>query len=93
MRPNPNAVPSLWYMGLIDGHYFFDGFGFAEYMDEFNWTPGELDEREEQFPPKRPLLPYLEKANRHLPLRYDLEQEKYVENADWLILKAHNKYG
>ena len=92
LRPNPDAVPSLWYMGLIDGHYFFDGFGFADYMDEFNWTPGELDEREEQFPPKRPLLPYLEKFTRHLPPRYDLEQQKYVENADWLILKTDNKY-
>lgn len=85
LRPNPGAMPSMWYMALIDGHYFFDGFGFAKYMDEFGWKPGALDRHEEAFPPKRPLLPYLEKLNAKLPKRYDLEQDKYVENPEWLI--------
>jgi hypothetical protein len=87
LRPNPGGVPSLWYMALLDGHYFFDGFGFAPYMKKFGWKFGELDEREKKFPPKRPLLPYIEKVNRKLPLKYDLEQDKYVENVDWLILE------
>jgi len=87
IRPNPEAIPSLWYMALIDGHYFFDGFGFAPYMKRFRWKHGEIDEHEEQFPPQRPLLPYLEKVNQELPLKYDPELDKYVENADWLILK------
>jgi hypothetical protein len=37
------------------------------------------------FPPKRPLLSYLEKLNHQIPLRYDKEQNKYVENVDWLV--------
>ena len=85
LHPNPKAIPSLWYMALIDGHYFFDGFGFKPYMERFNWVYGPLDEQEEQFPPKRPLLPYLEKLNREIPKRFDLERNGYVENPEWLI--------
>jgi hypothetical protein len=74
-------------MALIDGEYFFDGFGFAKYFKNFRrWSWSPLDEREKKYPPKRPLLPYLEKLNRKLPMRYDLEQGKYVESVDWLIL-------
>lgn len=91
LRPNPNSIPSMWYMALLDGHYFFDGFGFAPYMKKFDWEHGELDKREEKFPPKRPLLPYLEKLNHKIPPRYDLEQEEYVENVDWLILEPREK--
>jgi hypothetical protein len=85
LRPNPDAKPSMWYMALLDGHYFFDGFGFKRYMKQFGWQRGELDDREDAFPPKRPLLPYLEKLNKKIPLKYDLEQNDYVENVDWLI--------
>lgn len=85
LRPNPGAMPSMWYMALVDAHYFFDGFGFAPYMEEFGWKPGALDAHEEKFPPKRPLLPYLEKVNQSLPKRFDLGQNKYVENPEWLV--------
>lgn len=85
LRPNPEGRPSMWYMALVDAHYFFDGFGFAKYRDEFGWEESPLDKYEEEFPPKRPLLPYLEKANKQLPKRFDVEQDKYVENPDWLI--------
>lgn len=85
LHPNPQGIPSMWYMALIDAHYFFDGFGFKPYMDKYNWPYGPLDEREEQFPPQRPLLPYLEKLNEAIPKRYDLERNKYVENSEWLI--------
>ena len=85
IKPNPRGIPSLWYMPLVGGENFFDGFGFAPYMKQFGWKRGELDEREDKFPPKRPLLPYLEKLNYKIPLRYDLEQDKYVENDDWLV--------
>jgi hypothetical protein len=85
LRTNIEATPSMWYMALIDGHYFFDGFGFKQYMKKFNWEKGELDEREDMYPPKRPILPYLEKLNRKIPQRFDREQNKYVENADWLV--------
>jgi hypothetical protein len=85
LRPNPAGLPSMWYMALIDGHYFFDGFGFKDYMRKFDWQRGPLDEREEKFPPKRPLLPYLEKLNQAIPKRYDLERNAYVDNDEWLI--------
>jgi len=60
LRTNPSGIPSMWYMALLDAQYFFDGFGFAPYMERFGWTHCALDAREERFPPKRPLLPYLE---------------------------------
>ncbi|MDP4094607.1 MAG: hypothetical protein Q8920_14775 [Bacillota bacterium] len=85
LLPNPKGIPSMWYMALIDGHYFFDGFGFKPYIEKFNWEYGPLDEREERFPPRRPLLPYLEELNNKIPKRFDLELNKYVENPEWLI--------
>ena len=85
LRSNPKGIPSMWYMALVDAHYFFDGFGFEQYREEFNWEVGELDERERKFPPKRPLLPYLEKLNNKIPKKYDYAQKKYVENPEWLI--------
>jgi hypothetical protein len=86
LRPNPGAMPSMWYMALIDGHYFFDGFGFSHYMAELGWKPGALDHHEDAFPPKRPLLPYLEKLNNNgLPKKYDLGRDEYVDNPEWLI--------
>jgi hypothetical protein len=89
VHENPKAVPSLWYMALLDSEYFFDGFGFAKYYKQFpKWTWSELDEREKKYPPKRPLLPYLARVNKSIPMRYDLEQDKDVENVDWLILDA-----
>ena len=87
LRPNPGAMPSMWYMALVDAHYFFDGFGFAQYKRRFGWKEGALDKHEKEFPPKRPLLPYLEKLNQQLPKRYDIEQNKYVENPEWLIFE------
>lgn len=87
LRPNLNAAPSIWYMALIDSHYFFDGFGFSKYMKQFGWKPGALDEHEKQYPPKRPLLPYLEKVNKAIPKRYDLERSAYVDNDEWLIFE------
>lgn len=88
LRPNPEAIPSMWYMALIDAHYFFDGFGFAKYRKEFGWEVGALDEHERKFPPKRPLLPYLEGLDKRIPRRYDLERDEYVENPEWLIFEG-----
>jgi hypothetical protein len=91
MRPNTTSAPSLWYMALVDSHYFFDGFGFEPYMKKFKWKAGALDEREKQFPPQRPLLPYLEKLNnKGIPKRYDLGRQDYVENDEWLVFDDAN---
>jgi hypothetical protein len=91
VRANPRGIPSLWYMALLDGSYFFDGFGFAAYRDRFpQWQPGALDQREEQHPPQRPLLSYLERLDRELPTRYDARRGDYMANDDWLILEAED---
>ena len=91
LRDNPDAIPSMWYMALIDAHYFFDGFGFAEYRNEFGWGKGALDQHEKRFPPQRPLLPYLEALNAAIPPKYDLERKGYVDNVDWLVFKQSDK--
>lgn len=87
IRPNPMGVPSLWYMAMLESEdYFFDGFGFGPYIDEMNWERNDLlDGREENLPPQRPLLPYLDELNKSLPKRYDTAAGGEVENADWLI--------
>jgi hypothetical protein len=84
---NPSGIPSMWYMGLVDAHYFFDGFGFEPFMEEFEWEAGGIDARERDHEPVRPLLEYLEKLNRKIPQRFDLELDAYVENSDWLIFE------
>ncbi|MFB1298600.1 hypothetical protein ACAG24_024115 [Mycobacterium sp. pW049] len=87
IRPNPEAIPSLWYMAMLESEdYFFDGFGFADYIDEMGWKRNDLlDSREEALPPRRPLLRYLDRLNREIPKRFDAAGREEVENADWLI--------
>ena len=42
VRENPNGNPSLWYLPLIGGENFFDGFGFAAYRKRCGWTNSHL---------------------------------------------------
>ena len=51
-------MPSLWYMPLVGGEHFFDGFGFAAYRRKFRWPATALDNHEQRHPPQRPLLPF-----------------------------------
>jgi hypothetical protein len=44
IKPNTRGIPSLWYMPLIGGG-FFDGFGFANYIERFRWEPIPLTSR------------------------------------------------
>ena len=37
IRENPRGIPSLWYIPLVGGENFFDGFGFARYRKRFGW--------------------------------------------------------
>jgi hypothetical protein len=85
IKPNPRAIPSLWYMPLIGGGGFFDGFGFKNYIDQFAWEPIPMDEQERRHPPQNPLLPYLEKLAKELPRRWDNKLKSYVPNDDWLL--------
>lgn len=85
IKPNPSGSPSLWYMPLIGGQHFFDGFGFARYRELFDWEGGPLDEREERQPPKKPLLPFLKDLNDRLPVKWSRQLKAFAPNDDWLL--------
>jgi hypothetical protein len=87
IKPNPKGIPSLWYMPLVGGENFFDGFGFNEskFRKKLGWTDTQLDGLEKRRPPKRPLLPALERLNERLPEKWDNRLKKYVRNDDWLL--------
>jgi hypothetical protein len=87
IKENPSGAPSLWYMPLIGGEHFFDGFGFAQYRERFKWEWVAMDEREAREPPRKPLLPFLEGLNQALPLKWDRHLQKFAPNDDWLLWK------
>ena len=82
---NRNASPSLWYMPLVGGEHFFDGFGFADYTAEFRWGKISLDEQEVRDPPKNPLLHFLRNLNRELPPKWDRARKCFAPNDDWIL--------
>ena len=86
IKENPRGIPSLWYIPLVGGENFFDGFGFARYRKRFGWKQEiPIDRHEKKFPPKRPLLPFIEKLNRQLPKKWDSKLAKFVPDDDWLL--------
>ena len=85
IKPNPNGIPSLWYMPLVGGESFFDGFGFAPYRKRFGWKRGPLDDRETAHSPVRPLLPQVERLAEELPMKWDARTRRFVQNDDWLL--------
>jgi hypothetical protein len=85
IKENPRGVPSLWYMPLVGGEHFFDGFGFKNYIDEFHWKRSSTDDLEDAYVPKNPLLPYLEKLDTQLPQKWDNRRKQFVRNDEWLI--------
>lgn len=86
IKENPRAIPSLWYIPLVGGENFFDGFGFARYRERFKWTEEiPIDRHEKLYPPKRPLLPFVEKLNHRLPKKWDSKLNKFVPDDDWLL--------
>jgi hypothetical protein len=91
IKPNPAGIPSLWYMPLVGGESFFDGFGFEPYRKRFAWTVSALDRRERTQRPKRALLPFLEKLAAKLPPKWDNRRKTYVRNDDWLLWDLHPK--
>ncbi len=93
IKPNPKGTPSLWYMPLVGGEHFFDGFGFAEHASRFGWPTAPSDEREKKYPPKRPLLAFLANLNRQLPKRWSLSRGKFARDDDWLLLDLEPESG
>jgi hypothetical protein len=86
IKANPEGVPSLWYMPLVGGEHFFDGFGFAEFQRVFKWPSTRLDGVEQFYAPKKPLLPFLESLNRALPKKWSRHLNRFIANDDWLLL-------
>jgi len=92
IKENPRGIPSLWYIPLVGGENFFDGFGFAAYRQRFGW--GEeipIERHERRFPPKRPLLPFLERLNQRLPRKWDSKLDRFVPDDDWLLWDFHSR--
>ncbi len=86
IKENPRGIPSLWYIPLVGGENFFDGFGFEPYRKRFGWNVEiPIDQHERLFPPKRPLLPFLEKLNQRLPKKWDAKLRRFVPDDDWLL--------
>jgi hypothetical protein len=85
IKSNAEAIPSLWYMPLVGGEGFFDGFGFELYQRQFHWKKTDLDRREDGRKCKRPLLPFLESVSQRLPRKWDNRLKNYVRNDDWLL--------
>ena len=90
IKENPRGIPSLWYIPLVGGENFFDGFGFAPYRKRFGWhTDIPIDRHEKRFPPKRPILPFVEKLNERLPKKWDSKLNRFVPDDDWLLWDFH----
>lgn len=85
IKPNPEGIPSLWYMPLVGSESFFDGFGFAAYREKFGWATIPLDQRDAAAAPQRPLLPFLERLSHALPRKWNNKTNQYVRNDDWLL--------
>jgi hypothetical protein len=94
MKENPNGAPSLWYMGMLYGDYFFDSFGFEAYKEEFGWKQSPLDEMEQQPPARRrSLLRYLACLDAEIPDLYDPRLGQLVTDDDWLIFEKRLEEG
>jgi hypothetical protein len=93
IKPNPDGSPSQWYMPLVGGEHFFDGFGFYLYRDKFGWPPGPLDQAEEARGLKKPLVPFLARLNDRLPKKWDRHKNDYAPNDDWLLWALKEKDG
>jgi hypothetical protein len=92
IKENPRGNPSLWYIPLVGGENFFDGFGFAAYRKRFGWREDiPIDRHEKRFPPKRPLLPFVEKLNQRLPKKWDSKLNRFVPDDDWLLWDFHSQ--
>ncbi len=85
IKPNADGSPSQWYMPLIGGEHFFDGFGFHLYRERFKWPLTPLDKAEQARELKKPLVPFLALLNDRLPQKWDRHENDYGPNDDWLL--------
>jgi hypothetical protein len=85
IKPNPRGIPSLWYVPLVGGDHFFDGFGFRYYQKRFHWPHSRLDSLEASRRLENPLLPFLERLAARIPRKWDSRSKRLVRNDDWLL--------
>ncbi len=90
IKPNPKGVPSLWYLPLIGGEHFFDGFGFRYYQERFGWRQSPLDSLEASRKLENPLLPFLERLSRQIPRKWDDRSKRFLRDDDWLLWDLPN---
>lgn len=91
MKENPSGAPSIWYMGMLYGDYFFDSFGFEDYKERFGWKKSPLDDMELRDTKRhRSLLPYLDSLDVKIPEVYDPRLKKMVTNDDWLFFVGYH---
>jgi hypothetical protein len=94
INENSTGAPSLWYLPLVGGEHFFDGFGFDEYRHQFGWNEAtSLENREAADPPVKPLLPFLAALNDELPKRWNRHLKKFDVNDDWLLWDIRREKG
>ena len=93
IKPNPDGSPSQWYMPLVGGEHFFDGFGFYLYRAKFDWPETALDRAEAARVPQKPLLPFLAKLNDELPKKWDRHKNDYGPNDDWILWDLRKQDG
>jgi hypothetical protein len=90
IKENPAGIPSSWYMPLLNGEHFFDGFGFGlpGFADEVGWdAERERDAHERDDALQRPLLPFLEQlVEGRTPAKWDRHRCAYAHDDNWLLL-------
>ena len=63
IKENPRGIPSLWYIPLVGGENFFDGFGFSKYRKKLGWTQDiAIDAHEKRVPAKKAAAPFPREA-------------------------------
>jgi hypothetical protein len=94
IKDNAAGVPSLWYLPLVGGENFFDGFGFSQYSRQFRWKRIPLDDHEDAVRPRNPLLPFLERLHAgNMPRKWDNRSKKFTRNDDWLLMQLATQNG
>lgn len=85
LKKNENGIPSLWYIPIVGSENFFDGFGFDQFREQFGWEDNVEDVQERSRKIARPLLPFLINLKRTLPKKWNVRNNEYTCNDDFLL--------
>ena len=76
IKSNADGSPSQWYMPLVGGEHFFDGFGFYLYQEKFGWPVTPLDRAERARGPQETAPSIPRQAQRRAPEEVGPPQER-----------------